>query len=517
MKIDYLIIQAGGLGSRLGALTRNRPKALVPVSNKAMIIRLLETFKEARFLIIADYKAEILKRYLETFAAVDYYVLKSEQKGNVAGVKSALEFVPEGNSVAVVWSDLVFPDGFSTIGLPSANYVGTVSGSPCSWGFKSAGLVRSSVVTDGVAGFFIFKDKANLFDLPVEGSLTSWLATNEARFGFQNLPLGETKEFGTPDAFEPIKTLKRTRPYNHLIFSESTVTKTATGEGSALLAREILWYEEAKRLGFLSIPRVHSFEPFEMERLHCDTVAENQLSDHSKKSALENIVKTLQKLHLLDRGPADITALYDIYYRKTLGRLGQVRNAIPFAETPHFVINGMTCRNVLFHRDLFEQSVESVLADSKFGFIHGDCTLSNILLKDDLSVMLIDPRGYFGRRGFLGDVDYDWVKLYFSIYGNFDQFNIRNFSLKIDSSSISVSVASSGWEFLVDDFLSWTSSDEKKIRLIHAIVWLSLASHCADDFDSMASAFYIGIYEFNKWTRDFLSLDANEFKTCGGL
>ena len=35
----HVIIQAGGKGTRLESLTRNRPKCLVPVDNRPMISR----------------------------------------------------------------------------------------------------------------------------------------------------------------------------------------------------------------------------------------------------------------------------------------------------------------------------------------------------------------------------------------------------------------------------------------------------------------------------------------------
>ena len=38
--LDYIIVQAGGKGTRMGALTQNKPKALVPVNNLPMIFHL---------------------------------------------------------------------------------------------------------------------------------------------------------------------------------------------------------------------------------------------------------------------------------------------------------------------------------------------------------------------------------------------------------------------------------------------------------------------------------------------
>ena len=50
------------------------------------------------------------------------------------------------------------------------------------------------------------------------------------------------------------------------------------------------------------------------------------------------------------------------------------------------------------------------LSCNNFCFIHGDCTFSNLMLREDGSPVLIDPRGYFGYKELYGDPLYDWAK-----------------------------------------------------------------------------------------------------------
>ncbi len=54
--MEYIVVQAGGRGSRLGRLTANKPKALVPVENLPMLFHLFRKYPDKRFIIIADYK-----------------------------------------------------------------------------------------------------------------------------------------------------------------------------------------------------------------------------------------------------------------------------------------------------------------------------------------------------------------------------------------------------------------------------------------------------------------------------
>ena len=68
MDLNYIIVQAGGKGSRMERLTRNKPKALVPINNLPMIFHLFKKFPDKKFVIIGDYKFDVLKRYLKSFA-----------------------------------------------------------------------------------------------------------------------------------------------------------------------------------------------------------------------------------------------------------------------------------------------------------------------------------------------------------------------------------------------------------------------------------------------------------------
>ena len=134
------------------------------------------------------------------------------------------------------------------------------------------------------------------------------------------------------------------------------------------------------------------------------------------------------------------------------------------------------------------------LACREFAFIHGDCTFSNLLLREDGTPVLIDPRGYFGFTEFYGDVRYDWAKLYYSIVGNYDRFNLKEFSLDITEQGVQLEIASSHWEDMEEAFFELTGADEGEIRLLHAVIWLSLTTYAWQDYDSVCGAFYNGLY-----------------------
>ena len=73
--MEYIIVQAGGKGTRLEYLTENKPKALVPVENLPMLFHLFRKFPDKRFVIIGDYKKDVLRKYLAAFADVKYQMV----------------------------------------------------------------------------------------------------------------------------------------------------------------------------------------------------------------------------------------------------------------------------------------------------------------------------------------------------------------------------------------------------------------------------------------------------------
>ena len=119
-------------------------------------------------------------------------------------------------------------------------------------------------------------------------------------------------------------------------------------------------------------------------------------------------------------------------------RLAKIEDLVPFAREKSIKINGKTCRNIYFYKRELEQKLEQ-LTCRQFHFIHGDCTFSNLMLREDGNPVLIDPRGYFGFTELYGDVRYDWAKLYYSIVGNYDRFNLKDFRLEIGEDEVSSS------------------------------------------------------------------------------
>ena len=501
--MDYIIVQAGGKGTRLKYLTKNKPKALVPVDNLPMIFHLFRKYRDKRFLVITDYKKDVMRQYLDVFADVKYQVVDASGTGTCAGIGQALQLIPDGEPFMLVWSDLILPEQFmlpqeyeNNTAVPQENYIGLSQTFSCRWKYENGEFEEKASKEYGVAGFFLFKEKECLADVPESGELVRWM--QESGMKYRTIGLAGTREFGIFEEYEKLEQ-KRCRPFNRITVKDGVLTKEPVDvQGEKLAVRECAWYEKAREKGIEILPQIYSTNPLKMEYISGKNIYECKLSYDQKRVVLEKLVSSLEKLHASERRTADSFSIMEAYFNKTFDRIGKLQDLVPFARDREIWINGRKCRNVFYHKCELQQAVEKLaLSCRSFAFIHGDCTFSNMMLRDNGEPVLIDPRGYFGYTELYGDVRYDWAKMYYSIVGNYDRFNLKDFTLEIGKSAeegIFLKTASNHWEDMEQDFLWLTGTDEWEIKLLHAVIWLSLTTYAWQDYDSVCGAFYYGVY-----------------------
>jgi NDP-sugar pyrophosphorylase family protein len=96
---NLVVIMAGGLGSRLGALTRDCPKPMLRVGGKPILETIIENFLDfgfRNFCLAVNYKAEIIKEYFgdgSKYACAIEYLHEKEPLGT-AGALSLLPVRP---------------------------------------------------------------------------------------------------------------------------------------------------------------------------------------------------------------------------------------------------------------------------------------------------------------------------------------------------------------------------------------------------------------------------------------
>ncbi|MBP3920873.1 MAG: nucleoside-diphosphate-sugar pyrophosphorylase [Bacilli bacterium] len=493
MDVEYIVVQAGGKGTRLEHLTKNKPKSLVPINNLPMIFHLFKKFKDKKFIIIGDYKIDVLKKYLSVFASVEYLVVDASQnKGTCAGIVDAIKLIPNHKGFMLIWSDLVLSDDFNFPRL-NGNYIGLSKGFECRWKYENKLFEESPSKEYGVAGLFIFKDKSELNNVPLSGEFVKWLQQEKKQY--DTLDLNGVNEYGLLSVYDNLG-VSKCRPFNRITIKDNKLIKEGIDDqGKKLAIIEKDWYQFIKGKQFNNIPEIYSFEPFTMEKIDGDNIYNLNLSINDKKVVLESIVKCIKDLHSLGTVDVDYFDINETYLKKTFDRINKIRNLVPFANEKFITINGRKCRNVFFYQNELESKINSIVTN-KFTVIHGDCTFSNMMVDKGLNPILIDPRGYFGKTQYYGDLKYDWAKIYYSLVGNYDQFNLKKFRLEIGEQDVKLSIESSGWEDMEDYFLNLIKDDISRddIKLMHAIIWLSLTTYAWEDYDSICGAFYNGLY-----------------------
>lgn len=510
--INYIIVQAGGKGSRMESLTRNKPKALVPIDGLPMIFHLFRKYPDKKFIIVGDYKYDVLEKYLKEFADVDYKLVRGTGHcGTCAGMANALEKVPEGERFLLIWCDLVLPTDYEFSDSDN-NIIGISKDFFCRWSYKNGKFVEECSSEYGVAGFFIFKEKSYIADVPTDGEFVRWLQTKGIIF--EEEALHKTHEYGSYSVWDELPKLK-TRPFNRIEKKEGKLYKIPVDkQGESLALREQAWYKILKGEHFDNIPEIYDYDPLCMEEIKGKNIYEySNIPYEKKQEILKQIVACLNNIHNLGSVQAEEASYRVAYLDKTYDRLKKVRFLVPFANDENVTVNGRQCRNIFYHMDEVKALVMKYLP-AEFCLIHGDCTFSNMMLKNDEIPILIDPRGYFGDTEIYGDEAYDWVKLYYSVVGNYDQFNLKRFNLYINENddyvvyddrgnevlvnprSVKLEVASNDWEDMEDYFFELLGDKvtRRQMKIFLAITWLSLTTYAWDDYDSICGAFYKGLW-----------------------
>lgn len=95
LKPNWVIIMAGGLGTRLGELTKDTPKPMLKVGAKPMIEHIIDMFVShgfTKFMLSVNYKAEIIKDYFGDGSKFGIEVKYLEEKKRL-GTGGALSLI----------------------------------------------------------------------------------------------------------------------------------------------------------------------------------------------------------------------------------------------------------------------------------------------------------------------------------------------------------------------------------------------------------------------------------------
>lgn len=502
-KIDYIIIQAGGKGTRMKHNTWNRPKCLVPVIDKPVLYHLFEKFEKSKFIIIGDYLFNTLDTYINTTLEkkVDFKLIKTNKIGEIAGIKNALEYIPYNKNLCIIWSDLFFINKIDNIKFNRIN-IGVTNDFECRWSInKKNKIIEKKSNENGILGFFFFPNKSILKKIPEQGSFLKWYSSNIKNYKITKIDnVIELGEDGALDTFR--KNNANTRFFNKIEIQRKKntriVIKTPIKKSfKKLIKDEVNWYKFINNHNLQIIPKIHKYDPLTIDFI--PGKHPYQLNNN-KSFVLEKIIDSINKIHNIDIKKSNNHDLENIYLKKTISRVEKIKDLIPEFNQSTIKINNLNCMNVFHdrHVNFFENEVKKLININFFNIIHGDPTFSNMLYYRK-KIYFIDPRGSFGNQKLYGDKRYDFSKLYYSLFGNYDNFNKKKFILRYINKEIEIYILDSNWSQMHSEFENLLNHlNINEIKLIHSLIWLSLTSYVQDDYDAMLAAFYNGIWHFNK-------------------
>lgn len=525
--IKTLIIQAGGRGSRMGHLTENKPKILVPFKGKTILQHFMDNYPECDFIVICDYKREVLNAYIDTVISPYYTnhitVVETNDKGTYSGLAVAKSVITHNKPIGVVWSDLII-SGSIIHNNKFDIQVYTTEKIECRYSFEGKVIVKqpnidrkkkTQLTGGGIFGLFTLKNKDFIEDKDYDSFVGDFLIENIDKVSKKSSHLKTVTDIGTLSRYEKQLDEHHSRYFNMLRIDKrkNIVTKQCVvPEYQHLLQSELVWYDFVNSNLYKKVPKIFSKSPFTLEFVRGYHPHKNKSFGLKEFTKILDALEELHNLGSTEVVPEDVKL---VYFFKPMERVREVEPLIVFYEHETININNYECINP-FHPKHFLKFMDTLksISPERFTVIHGDPTSSNIIMRNNGEACLFDPRGVFGKNPIFGDPCYDYAKLYYSLFGGYDSINSQQFHYRISSSLNAVFLINMGLGYTSDQnpqnevmknlFFERTKHlnyDKCKNFLIQSTLWFSLCGYVKEDYDAINYAFLQGCINYTKYLK----------------
>lgn len=301
----------------------------------------------------------------------------------------------------------------------------------------------------------------------------------------------------------------RLRGFNSIKYDKLYGIITKTGTRSDKITKEIDWYRQLPDKLKIFTPRLLSYTiDKKTAQYSLEFYGYQSLDDIFIFGYLDEKIWHLIISHLLDivdlfktfKQTVPLVDYQAMYHDKILDRVAELKQDLGWQKLlacPEVIINGQTYKNIDQFLPKLEKIAQKLYSVKEMGVIHGDLCLNNILFDPGNRLFkLIDPRGSFGRQTIYGDLKYDLAKLRFSLVGNYDfivsdlfkleeghQINMFNYTTYSDHYHLRIGQT-------LDRLLSSRGYDLKKIKIIEALLFLSVIPHHYD-YPSRQKAMFV--------------------------
>lgn len=529
--IDYVVIVASGLGSRLKPITNYIPKILVTINNKTFVELLIEYWQQvcSNIIIIFDSQYnEIIKFYTEKYCNITIlnYDLLS---GTAETISTTINEKYHGKNILFSWCDILINEKFKINQLIN-NTIFTY-GNECRYGFDNN--KRITPMSNGnIIGIYYIKDYRGFYGYNKGDDICDVFNLNYDNFneyGINKLiDIGDMNKL-TMFLYSHNSEFN-TRFFNQILPIDNNILlkRSINSQGNDIILNEIAWYEYLANSNFIQgsnsnidfIPTIYNIDKtkyeFEMEKLNAEPLylKFDNFNNNKKTRLIINIFLKLNVLHNLNTKKITLEEyIKDLTiecYDKIISRVYKVKILLDHFGTIAKV-NGISINNdinYVLKNCLMNIKEDINQNDICYSIIHGDCQFSNILYCDNEGKLyFIDPRGYYGKSKIYGDHRYDYAKVIYALSG-YDKFNNNHlYSIKnYDKDSQELIIEIDNNLDLFEDIKKVTGLRYiNRVTLSYlVIIWIGLAQYNQNNILKCVSSYYYGLYLFSK-----LNLDNN--------
>lgn len=307
------------------------------------------------------------------------------------------------------------------------------------------------------------------------------------------------------------------REFNSLKVDAVRGTITKISKKKQKLLDEANWYQKLPADVSCYAPRVFNvtetdeLASVEMELYGYANLAETFIYGSNNLEDWYNIIEALLKVHKVFENytePQNKEELEEIYRSKTRQRINDIQNKNPeiakMMQSDYLSINNVHYKNYPLLKKSLDKEIDALTNYPKRTIVHGDYCFSNILFDPMHYIFkLIDPRGRFKTQSIYGDPRYDIAKLRHSIVGLYDFIVAGLYKLKIAAPyvyefQISTPILTEKLEPFFDELVVEYGYDRREIKLIEALLFLTMIPLHADDVNRQKAFYLTAIQKLNE-------------------
>lgn len=500
--IKYKVaILAAGIGSRLGVLSKDFNKALLPIGFKAVITHVIEKFpKDTEFVIAIGHQGKLLKEYLSIAHPKNKFKFVKIDK--IIGPGSG-----PGYSLLQCRSYLQCPFIISTVDTiilekvpePTVNWLGVAMVDDTSR-FNSVKIIKGFAVnmldkvasdnTHAFIGLCGIKDykifwkalKNNNSLIKGELQLSSGLKTLiESKNGmraekFTWFDTGDIENYIKAKQYfnKDIENFDFSKTDEYIYFVNNNVIKYFKDE--TLVEKRVKRAEILK--GF--VPKISkSSNHFIFYKMIKGITLYNNLNYQSFNAFLKWLKEQFWKEYHLEGEDRKIfqDACRKFYYNKTLERTKKYFKITKTRDT-YYYVNGYKVDPVY---NLLDKINWQLLEDGVVTRFHGDLQFDNVLATTNKKspFILLDWRTDFGGLLEYGDLYYDLAKMYGGLILPYNLIKKGMFSFSKKRSLVTFDFSSTylidHFKHLYEKFIIDAGYDLKKIKILTALIFLNMS------------------------------------------